>query len=154
MIVDRDLELSRVLALARGAGGASALLLQGDAGIGKTTLLSAGLGAAREQGLPVLTCRPTRMEAGLPFAALGDLLRPALGTALPSLAAPRRRALETALLLADHDGAPPDTRAIGLGVADAITLVAGSGPVFVAVDDSHWLDPASAQMLAFGPVPE
>lgn len=150
MIVGRDDELSRVDALVRGAAGASALLLQGDAGIGKTTLLTAAIAGAAEQGLPVLTCRPTAMEAGMSFAALGDLLEPALRGGLDDIAGPRRRALEAALLLSDAGDSPPDAHAIGLAVADAITLSGKSGPVLVAIDDAHWLDPASADALAFG----
>ena len=54
----------------------AALLIEGEAGIGKTTLWSAGIDQARHRGWQVLTCRPVQAEAALSFSALGDLLEP------------------------------------------------------------------------------
>ena len=50
------------------------MVLSGQAGIGKTTLWNAGIDAATERGYRVVSARPTEVETGLAFAALGDLL--------------------------------------------------------------------------------
>jgi hypothetical protein len=69
------------------------LVLEGEAGIGKSTLWLAGVEAARERGLRVLSSRPPEAEQGLSDAGLGDLLEDVLEIVLPALSAPRRRAL-------------------------------------------------------------
>ena len=61
--------------------------------------------------------------------------------------APRRRALEVALLLAEPGDAPPDPLAIGLAVHDVLRVLARQGPLLVAIDDVQWVDPASAAVL-------
>src|SRR5262249_48730932 len=63
----------------------SALVLVGDAGIGKSTLWLAGLDRARARGLRVLSARPAEAESGLAYAGLGDLLEAVLDETLPSL---------------------------------------------------------------------
>lgn len=131
------------------AGGARALLLEGEAGIGKTLLWQEALERARARGFRVLSARPAGSEVELSFAALGDLLDGALELALPELPAPRRRALETALLLAEPEGPAPDQRAVALAFLGALRILAGSGPLLVAVDDLQWLDASSGSVLAF-----
>src|SRR5438477_2072854 len=82
---------------------AASFVLQGEAGIGKTTLWREGLALAEAAGYRVLSCRPARPEVQLSFAALGDLLEPVLGEA-GRLPPPQRRALQIALLQADGRG--------------------------------------------------
>src|SRR6266511_4328601 len=77
----------------------ASLILAGEPGIGKTTLWRAGVDAAGDRSLRVLTASPVEAETKLSFAALGDLLANALDDVLPALAVPQRRALEIALLL-------------------------------------------------------
>ena len=76
-------------------------MLFGEPGIGKTMLWQAGVVTARERDYRVLSCRGIEGEASLSFAGLSDLLGDVLDDALPSLVAPRRKALEVALLLAE-----------------------------------------------------
>ncbi len=78
-IVGRDDEVAALHAFLDGAGpgdgaGPAGLVLEGDAGIGKSTLWLAGVEAAEERGLRVLSARPAEAEQGLAHAALGDLL--------------------------------------------------------------------------------
>ena len=129
--------------------GPCALLVRGEAGIGKTTLWQAGLGAARLRSQRVLSCRPAGSEAQLSFAALGDLLDGVLEEALPGLPAPQRRALKVALLLEEAEGAPPDPRALALAFLAVLRSLAETAPVIVAVDDTQWLDRPSAASLEF-----
>ena len=98
----------------------AAFLLEGEAGIGKTVLWTAGVELARARGLRVLTAIPATAETRLSFAALADLLGPELAEVLPSLPAPQRRALESALLLEDAEGPPPDQRAVAFAFLGAV----------------------------------
>ena len=101
-IVGRDEELGVIRAfVAAVERGPAALLLAGEVGIGKTILWEAGVEEAERRFGRVLTCRGVEAEASLSFAALSELLAPVLSDAMPSLAAPRRRALEVALSLAE-----------------------------------------------------
>ena len=98
-IVGREAELASVNAFI-GDGGeeAAALVLEGEAGIGKSTLWLAGVEHARARGLRVLTSRPAEAERAFGHVGLGDLFENVLDDVLPLLTAPRRRALEVALL--------------------------------------------------------
>jgi len=131
-----------------GVGGPVALALEGEAGIGKSTLWLAAVEGARERGFRVLSSRPAESERGLAHAGLGDLFDGVLGDVLPALAPPRRRALEVALLVQDAAGRPVDARTLGVAVLSALQLLAEDGLV-VAIDDLQWLDASSASALGF-----
>ncbi len=130
-IVGRDEELACLRAFAdRPGAGTAALLLEGEAGIGKSTLWRAGVEAARAHGARVLVSRPAEAEQGLAYAGLGDLLEGVLDDVLPALPPPRRRALEVALLLEDDDRVVDavDPRALGVAVRNALEFLAARGP--------------------------
>jgi hypothetical protein len=100
-LVGREPELELILGfLDRAARGVcpAFVALEGEPGIGKTTLWQAGAAAGLERGMRVLKARPAEAERELSFSVLGDVLAPALDW-LHMLASPRRRALEVALLL-------------------------------------------------------
>lgn len=147
-VVGRDRELALLQELLAG-GMSAALVLSGGPGIGKTTLWEAGIAAARERGLRVLSARPSGAQASLAFAGLADLLDEVHAEELVGLPAPQRRALEVALLRAEPAGGPPEPRAIALGFLNALCGLAADGPLLVAVDDVQWLDAASEDALAF-----
>jgi DNA-binding CsgD family transcriptional regulator len=147
-IIGRDAELGFVREFLSEVGtGPTGLVLSGEAGIGKTILWHVGVEEARRQFQRVLTCRGVEAEAALSFAGLSELLGEVLEEVADSLLAPRRRALEVALLLAEPGDAPPDPLAIGLAVHDVLRVLASEGQLLVAVDDVQWLDPASAAVL-------
>jgi DNA-binding CsgD family transcriptional regulator len=147
-VIGRDAELVAVEEfLELLADGPAALVLVGESGIGKTVLWSASVERAERRGLRVLSCRCTESEVSLAFSGLSDLLGSLFDEIVPSLAPPRRRALEVALLLADADEGPLDERAVGLAVLDMLRLVASEQPVLVAVDDLQWLDVSSTRAL-------
>jgi DNA-binding CsgD family transcriptional regulator len=149
-VIGRERELAVIAAfVGRVVRGPAALLLAGEAGIGKTVLWDVAIDRARAGDAAVLSYRAVQAEASISFACLSDLLGHALDGALESLSAPRRHALEVALLLAEPHGQPPDPRAVGLAVLDVLAALAASAPVLVAVDDLQWVDSASAAVLQF-----
>lgn len=149
-LVGRGAELEAIVGfLDREDGAPPILTLEGEAGIGKTTLWSAGIELARERGYRVLASRPANAEAALPFAALGDILAGCLDEAGVDLPPPQRRALEAALLLAEPGGTPPQPGTIAAAVLTCLRKLARAGPVLVAIDDAHWLDAPSAAAIEF-----
>ena len=146
-VVGRDAELGSIRAFIEQAP--AALVLEGEAGIGKSTLWLAGVEYARERGLRVLTARPAEAERGLAHVGLGDLLDGVLETVLSGLTAPRRHALEVALLLKDEGTDVVDPRALGIATRSVLELLATDRPVLVAIDDLQWLDASTADALAF-----
>jgi DNA-binding CsgD family transcriptional regulator len=149
-IVSREEELSSLHAFIDAVReGPAALVLEGEAGIGKSTLWVAGVDHARTRGFRVLSSRPAEAERGLAHVGLGDLFEDALGDVLPALLAPRRRALAAALLLEEPAADTVDPRALGIATRSGLQLLAEDEPLLVAIDDLQWLDAASADALAF-----
>ncbi|WP_445149575.1 AAA family ATPase [Baekduia sp. Peel2402] len=137
----RDGELRRIEQLLDGAGNGDggALLLLGDAGIGKSTLVRAAQDHAAERGLRVLRARAVEAERELPFAGLAELLAP--------VDAP------TAILggIGDGDGdrAPRQPLAAAIELLRLLEALAAEGPLLVLVDDVQWLDGVSLDALFF-----
>jgi DNA-binding CsgD family transcriptional regulator len=150
VVVGRDTELASIRDFVAGISDeASALVLEGEAGMGKTTLWRAGVEAAEGAGLCVLQAEPAESETALSFSGLGDLLDPVLDEALAPLPAAQRGALARALVLEEVEGPAPDAHAAGVAVLNALRGLCGARDVLVAVDDIQWLDAASASALAY-----
>ena len=149
-VVGREEELASVRAFVdRAEVGSFGLVLEGEAGIGKSTVWLAGVELARSHGLHVLLSRPAEAERGLAHAGLSDLLEDVLADVAASISTPRRRALEVALLREEARGDPVDHRALGVAVRDVLRLLSERRPILLAVDDVQWLDPSSSSALAF-----
>jgi DNA-binding CsgD family transcriptional regulator len=127
----------------------AALVIEGEAGIGKTTLWRAAIISAAEHGYRVLSTRPAQTESQVSYAGLADLLEPVLEVALTELPPPQRRALEVALLLRDAGGSVPDQAAIAFAFLGVLRAVAQEKPTLLAVDDLQWLDAPSTFALRF-----
>ncbi|MCO8271996.1 AAA family ATPase [Actinoplanes sp. TRM 88003] len=136
----RESECATIDALLTGArrGRSASLVLRGEAGVGKTALLTYAVEATPD----ALCLSGIESEATFPFAALHRLLIPLLPQR-DQLPAGQRVALEVACGLAD--GAPPDLYLVSLA---ALTLLAGA-PRTCVVDDVQWLDQESLRSLAF-----
>jgi DNA-binding NarL/FixJ family response regulator len=147
-IVGRDAELESIQAWLHAPDG-RALLIEGDAGIGKTTVWRAGVEAASERGFRVLSSAPAQSEAQLSFTAIRDLLDDTYEELAASLPPPQRHALEVTLLREDPRGSPPESGAIALSLLSALRVLGGSTRVLVAIDDIQWLDAASAAPLEY-----
>jgi DNA-binding CsgD family transcriptional regulator len=148
-ILGRERELAAISRLFEdGDRRPRALLLEGEAGIGKTTLWRAAVSTASRDG-NVLEARASQTEAKLSFTVLSDLLAPyveAFGADLPT---EQRRALDAALMIGDADDLHPDARAVSLAALGMLRSVAAAGPVTIAIDDVQWADRPSAQAMTF-----
>jgi DNA-binding CsgD family transcriptional regulator len=140
---DDDLDHLRVF-VDRAALGGGALLLSGDAGVGKTVLLDATAEYARAAGCTVLRAVGAEFERAVGFAGLHQVLRPLLGR-LADLEPTFRAALDVAL--GRRTGTPPSHLVVSNAVLSVLGRAGGEGPVLVVVDDLPWLDRASAQVL-------
>jgi DNA-binding CsgD family transcriptional regulator len=149
-LIGRDAELHRVEEFLGAIGaGPVGLLLEGEAGIGKTTLFNQGLVSSAAHGQRILRCRPGERETQLAYAALGDLLAEIPEAAMDDLPAPQRRALEVALLRAEPEGEQSLQRAVGLGLLGVLRGLAAEAPTLIAIDDAQWLDHPSESALTF-----
>src|SRR6266498_3034687 len=149
-VVGRERELESVSAFfERPVEGLAGLVLEGEPGIGKSTLWLAAVARARERGLLVLSSRPAEAERGLAHVGLGDLFADVLADVASLISTPRRRALEITLLREEAADRPVDRRALGVGVHDMVELLSNKRPVLLAVDDVQWLDASSSSALAF-----
>ncbi len=149
-VVGRGVELAAVERFVeRAARGLAALILEGEAGIGKTTLWEAALAAAGDAGFRLLRSRPARSELGLTLGGLTDLLDEVDASVLERLPDPQRHALEVALLRVAPSGTLPDQRTLSVAVAGVLRSLTASAPLLVAVDDAQWLDESSAAILAY-----
>jgi DNA-binding CsgD family transcriptional regulator len=146
VILGRETEqglLSNLLDRLRSGEGWT-LVVVGEVGIGKTTLLD-WLGRGRE-GIAVLKAGGRESEADLPFTALADLLRRLEGR-IALLPGPQARALGSALALVD--GANGDRLAVNAAVLNLLGNRAEPQPLLLLVDDYHWLDSASRGVIDF-----
>ncbi|HEY3190209.1 MAG TPA: ATP-binding protein, partial [Solirubrobacteraceae bacterium] len=148
-LVGRDEELAAIARFLDAGAPACAVAIEGDPGIGKTTVWDAAAADAGERGARVLRARPAQSEAKLSFSSLADLLGNALDDVAAGLPPPQRRALEVALLVDDSGGARADRRAVAAGLLSALRALASDAWLVVAIDDVQWLDPASAAALEF-----
>jgi DNA-binding CsgD family transcriptional regulator len=128
--------------------GPAALVIEGEAGIGKTTVWRAALEAARSRGYRVLICRASESESTLSFVGLGDLLEGAGDDAVELLPEPQRVALELALRRSAGEDSP-DRVSVARGALSVLRASAAEVPTVVAIDDVRWLDTPSAVVLRF-----
>jgi DNA-binding NarL/FixJ family response regulator len=130
------------------ADGPAALILEGEPGIGKTTVWRAILDSARRRSYRVLVCRTSESESALSFLGLGDLLESTSDATLDALPEPQRQALHFALLRSSGEGSP-DRVAVARGTLAVLRAAASETPTLVAIDDAQWLDSPSADVLRF-----
>src|SRR5689334_4536395 len=95
--IGREEELATVAAFLATTALPAALVVDGEAGIGKTTIVRAALRQASELGLRVLAARPAEGERELPYAALGDLVADVARATLDILPGPQRTAIDRSL---------------------------------------------------------
>jgi DNA-binding CsgD family transcriptional regulator/tetratricopeptide (TPR) repeat protein len=140
---DERAALDRLLDEAR-AGQSGALVLRGEAGVGKTALLEHAIESA--SGLIVVRAVGVESEMELPYAALQQLSASLLDR-VDRIPAPQREALETTFGL--REDPVPDRFLVGLATLSLLSEAAQERPLLCVIDDAQWLDQASAQVMAF-----
>ncbi len=145
--VGRNEELALVKEfVARARTDGEALLVLGDAGVGKTLLLDTAAQAASEEGLGVLRARGVEFECGMGFSGLSQALLPLFGE-FSRLSATHRDALNVALGLGE--GNSPDRLVVAIATVTLLRMASVERPLLLIVDDLPWLDRASAEVLGF-----
>jgi ATP/maltotriose-dependent transcriptional regulator MalT len=127
----------------------SALVLEGEAGIGKTTLLLAAAEQARERGFRVLTAWVGQAESVMAYAAVFDLFAEVDNAVLAGLPDLQRLAVDRVLLRASREGPATDQRVVAAALVSVIEILAAEAPVLLAIDDVQWLDPSSKAVIEF-----
>jgi hypothetical protein len=146
-LVGREYEIGLLEGLVRDApdkGGA--LVVRGEAGIGKSALLAAAGRAATGAGLRVLSTAGVESETHLAFAGLHRLLRPVLAP-VEQLPGRQRDAVLAAFGMSDAQVS--DLFVLALATLNLLAEAADGGPMLLLVEDAHWLDRASADVLVF-----
>ena len=128
--------------------GSQALLLEGEAGIGKSTVWFEGVRLAEARAYRVLRARPAESEARLSYAVLADLVGPVFDETRAALPAPQERALAATLLRVATDE-PADPRTTATALVGVLGELAREGRVLMAIDDVQWVDAASERALEF-----
>ena len=147
-LIDREGEcrlLDQLLAAVRD-GESRALILHGEAGVGKTALLEYLSERASDAGCQVVSAAGVQSEMEFAFASLHQLCTPFLDR-LNAIPKPQQDSLSTTFGLTS--GPVPDRFLVGLAVLSLLAEVAADAPLVCRVDDLQWLDSASAQVLAF-----
>ncbi|SEL43533.1 ATP-binding protein [Nonomuraea pusilla] len=142
----REAELKALTELIGHPGDRSGVLVRGEAGIGKSALVAEAVSASSAAGLRVLATTAVESEQNLPYAGLHQLLYP-VRAGVDLLPAPQRGALRSALGLAD--AAEPSAYLVGLATLTLLAEESAVRPLLVVAEDVHWLDRASADVLAF-----
>jgi ATP/maltotriose-dependent transcriptional regulator MalT len=149
-VVGRDADLQTIAReLDSPADQPPVVVLQGEPGIGKTTLWLAGIEQARQRGFRILSCRPSAAEAQLSYASLADLLADIDDDLLDTLPDPQRRAIDFVLLRGPAEPAVTDYRATGAALLSVLDRLADHTPVLLAIDDLQWMDSSTAQVADF-----
>src|SRR4051812_2492181 len=142
---DEQAAIERAVMDAR-LGSSRVLVVRGEPGIGKTSLLEGAAAAARNEGMEVLSARGVESEAEAPFGGLLELLRPALG-ALERIPPAQADALRSALDLGPT--AERDRFVIGAATLNLLSAHSEQAPLLVLVDDAQWLDGSSLTAILF-----
>lgn len=148
-IVGRGPEIEALNRWVRGSE-AVCLVLEGEAGIGKTTVWAAAVQSIRDSGGRVLVSSPSEAESRLSYAGLADLLADDLPAIRASLPGPQATALSVAMRLEEPGERPPDETAVARGLLEALRRLAhAQGRLLVAIDDVRWLDAPSLAAVAY-----
>lgn len=147
-LVGREDEVDTLRSFLLGDGlGAEAVVLEGPAGIGKTSIWRAGVDGARAAGIRVLVSRPSLQDSMLGFVGIADLLDEVDLESLEQVPAEQLHALHRAVVR--RDGHVADPQVVYAALLSTLRALAGHARLIVAIDDVQWLDEASFAALTF-----
>jgi DNA-binding CsgD family transcriptional regulator len=150
LLIGRETERARLEKLLDTVeSGPIACLLEGMAGIGKTTLWRDSVESARRRGYQVLETGPSEPDRVLAFSGLGDLFQGIPDGVLDAFPDPQAEALRSALFLSELPEGSGDLEALPRAILRLLRQLAAESPIVIAIDDEQWLDPSSARVLAF-----
>jgi DNA-binding CsgD family transcriptional regulator len=157
MLLEREAELAAIAARleAAAAGGGGLVVVEGAAGIGKTSLLGAAAELAGQRGMRVLCARAAPLEQAYGFGVARQLFEPVRASSDPAqwerLTADAAGLAMRALDPAGGDAAPGDDTIYATlhGLFWLAANLAAERPLVVSVDDAHWADPPSLRWLGY-----
>ena len=126
-----------------------ALILEGEAGIGKTTLWWSAVDRAGTAGRRVLSTRASAAESAIAYGVLADLLSSVDEQVWSALPARQRVGVERILRGSEADGPSTEQRAVAAGFLSVVEILASRGAVVLAIDDLQWIDASSAKVVDF-----
>ncbi|MFF4796094.1 AAA family ATPase, partial [Streptomyces sp. NPDC001276] len=144
-MIGRDGEQGRLSSFMTAVEG-QALVLKGEAGVGKSALLDHAARLAAEAGHEVIRAAGVEAESGLPFAGLHQLLYPLLPFT-DGLDLLHRTVFDT--VFGRSEGKPPSVMSLGIAVLDLLSLASSAGPLLLVLDDGQWLDASSVAVIGF-----
>ncbi|MFJ4188326.1 AAA family ATPase [Kitasatospora sp. NPDC089509] len=144
-MVGRAGEQAELAAFVTTAAG-RALVLRGETGVGKTSLLGHAVALAEREGYVVIRAAGVEAESELPYAGLHQFLHPLLGE-VARLDDGTRAVFDA--LFGRAEGDPPSVMRLGIAVLGLLSLAAQQQPLLVVLDDGQWLDDASADVCGF-----
>jgi DNA-binding CsgD family transcriptional regulator/energy-coupling factor transporter ATP-binding protein EcfA2 len=122
------------------------LVLRGETGVGKSTLVDHAARLAAGADRTLIRVAGVEAESGLPFAGLHQVLYPLLGRTA-ELEGHHREIFDVVFGLSA--GPPPSVMSLGIAVLDLLALVGAEKPLVLLIDDGHWLDDSSAEVCGF-----
>ncbi|WP_035844949.1 helix-turn-helix transcriptional regulator [Kitasatospora azatica] len=150
-MVGREDEQAELMAFVKSATG-QALVLRGETGVGKSSLLGHAAALAEQEGHVLVRAAGVEAESALPYAGLHQFLHPLLAdVAQLDEVAPldaRTRAVFDAVF-SGVQGDPPSVMTLGIAVLNLLSVATAKQPLLLVLDDGQWLDDASADVCGF-----
>ncbi|SOB85290.1 helix-turn-helix transcriptional regulator [Streptomyces sp. 1331.2] len=144
-MVGREDEQAELVAFVTSATG-QALVLRGETGVGKSSLLGHAAALAEQEGHVVLRAAGVEAESELPYAGLHQFLHPLLAD-VARLDDGTRAVFDA--VFGGVQGDPPSVMALGIAVLSLLSLSSAQRPLLLVLDDAQWLDDSSADICGF-----
>ena len=149
-VIGRTKELGTIAEfLASACVHPSGLTIEGEAGIGKTTLWSAAAEQARDRGYRCLSAQAGQAESAMGYAALADLLSDVESSTFARLPNVQRVAIDRVLLRSGDGDPETDRRTIAAAFSTIVEMLAAETPMLLTIDDLQWLDASSKAVVTF-----